>query len=116
MIGARLWTPQSPVLYDVIVELKAADGAILDTVKSYVGMRSIAVGKDDHGVPRPMLNGKPIMLPGRWTKGTGQTASTRRRPTPRCGSTSRRPSGSAWSPSASISRSSRIAITTGPTG
>jgi beta-galactosidase/beta-glucuronidase len=69
MKRARLWTPESPVLYDLVVELKAADGAVLDTVKSYVGVRSIAVGKDDHGVPRPMLNGKPIMLPGALDQG-----------------------------------------------
>lgn len=85
MQGAKPWTPQSPMLYDLTVELKAADGSVLDTVKSYVGMRSIAVGRDDRGVPRPMLNGKPIMLPG----GTGPTASTPRRPTRPCGSTSR---------------------------
>jgi hypothetical protein len=69
MKEARHWTPQSPVLYDILVQLKAADGTILDTVKSYVGMRSIAVGRDNHGVPRPMLNGKPIMLPGALDQG-----------------------------------------------
>ena len=116
MKDAELWTPDSPVLYDVAVQLMGDDGSVLDTVTSYAGMRSIAVGKDEQGVPRPMLNGKPIMLPGRWTKATGPTASTPRRPMRRCGSTSRRPSGSAWSRSASTSRSSRSDITTGPTG
>ncbi len=66
---AKLWTPDSPTLYDVTVQLLADDGNTLDSVTSYVGMRSIAVGKDEHGVPRPMLNGKPIMLPGALDQG-----------------------------------------------
>jgi len=66
---AKLWTPQSPTLYDVVVELKGTDGAVLDTVQSYVGMREITRGKDDRGVPRPLLNGKPIMLPGALDQG-----------------------------------------------
>ena len=32
-------------------------------------MRTIAVGKDEHGVPRPLLNGQPIMLPGALDQG-----------------------------------------------
>ena len=59
----------SPMLYDIPVQLQGGDGTILDTVESYVGMRSIAVGKDEHGVPRPMLNGKPLMLPGALDQG-----------------------------------------------
>ena len=47
----------------------AMTAASLDSVTSYVGMRSIAVGKDEQGVPRPMLNGKPIMLPGALDQG-----------------------------------------------
>ncbi|MGA2031830.1 MAG: sugar-binding domain-containing protein [Thermoguttaceae bacterium] len=65
----RLWTPDSPALYDVSVQLTAANGAVLDAVESYVGMRCIAMGKDRRGVPRPMLNGKPIMLPGALEQG-----------------------------------------------
>lgn len=69
MPSAKLWTPDSPVLYDLIVQLKAADGSLFDTVQSYVGMRTIAVGKDERGIPRPLLNGKPIMLPGALDQG-----------------------------------------------
>ena len=69
MKGTELWTPASPTLYDVTVQLTAADGAVLDSVASYAGMRSIALGKDERGVPRPMLNGKPIMLPGALDQG-----------------------------------------------
>ena len=66
---AKLWTPHAPVLYDVTVQLLGDDGSLLDSVRSYAGMRSIAVGKDEHGVPRPMLNGKPIMLAGALDQG-----------------------------------------------
>ena len=66
---AKPWTPDSPTLYDVVVELTDSDGAVLDSVRSYAGMRSIALGKDGRGVPRPMLNGKPIMLPGALDQG-----------------------------------------------
>ena len=69
MPGAKPWTPDAPVLYDVTVQLKGADGAVLDTVRSYAGMRSIALGKDERGIPRPMLNGKAIMLPGALDQG-----------------------------------------------
>ena len=69
MKDAKLWTPDSPTLYDVTVQLLGDDGSLLDSVTSYVGMRSIAVGKDEHGVPRPMLNGKSIMLPGALDQG-----------------------------------------------
>ncbi len=69
MPDAKPWTPDAPVLYDLTVQLKAADGAVLDTVRSYVGMRTIAVGKDERGLPRPMLNGKPLLLPGALDQG-----------------------------------------------
>ncbi|MDG9718976.1 PA14 domain-containing protein [Streptomyces sp. DH24] len=51
----RLWSPDDPFLYD----LKVTVGS--DRVSSYFGMRSIAVQKVD-GVPRTMLNGKPVFL------------------------------------------------------
>jgi beta-galactosidase/beta-glucuronidase len=69
MKDAKLWTPDSPVLYDLTVQLKSDDGTVLDTVRSYVGMRTIAVGKDERGIPRPMLNGKAILLPGALDQG-----------------------------------------------
>ena len=69
MNDARPWTPDSPVLYDVTVQLLGADGVVLDSVRSYVGMRSIAVGRDERGIPRPFLNGRPIMLPGALDQG-----------------------------------------------
>ena len=47
----RLWSPDSPALYDVMVRLGE------DTVKSYVGFRTISQG-EVNGIVRPLLNGE----------------------------------------------------------
>ena len=54
--NAKLWTPDSPFLYDLEVSL-VDEGKIVDRVKSYFGMRKISVG-DDHGVKKMLLNDK----------------------------------------------------------
>jgi beta-galactosidase/beta-glucuronidase len=36
-----LWAPEHPNLYDLRLELRGADGKVLDTVESYFGMRKI---------------------------------------------------------------------------
>ncbi|MFM8986386.1 MAG: glycoside hydrolase family 2 protein [Planctomycetia bacterium] len=60
----RLWTPDDPHLYEVEVELLAADEAVIDRAKSYFAVRSIAVGKDEQGIPRLLLNGRPLFQIG----------------------------------------------------
>ncbi|GAG06862.1 unnamed protein product, partial [marine sediment metagenome] len=45
----RLWSPDSPFLYDLHVSL-LRDGQMVDRVESYFGMRKISVAKDDRGV------------------------------------------------------------------
>ncbi len=67
--NAHLWTPDDPFLYDVTVQLKDARGQTLDTVRSYFGMRSLAVGQDERGNTRLMFNGKTMMLPGALDQG-----------------------------------------------
>lgn len=58
----KLWTPESPHLYDVTIELKTPDGQT-DTVKTYFGLRTIARGKyGDAPFERILLNGKPLYL------------------------------------------------------
>jgi beta-galactosidase/beta-glucuronidase len=52
---ARLWSPDDPFLYDLDVSVGR------DRVKSYFGMRSIAVEKVN-GTPRTVLNGKPVFM------------------------------------------------------
>lgn len=55
----KLWSPEKPHLYQLVVRMK--EGAkTLDTVKSYFGMRSVGLVKDENGVQRLALNGKPV--------------------------------------------------------
>jgi hypothetical protein len=60
---AKLWTPETPFLYGLKVELKQGE-KIVDSVESYFGMRSVEVSKDEKGVNRVKLNGKPVFMVG----------------------------------------------------
>ncbi|HWC22515.1 MAG TPA: glycoside hydrolase family 2 TIM barrel-domain containing protein [Flexivirga sp.] len=51
----RLWSPQDPHLYDVRLQLIAADGTPVDDVESYAGLRSVAIDG-----PAVLLNGEPV--------------------------------------------------------
>jgi hypothetical protein len=61
--NARLWSPDSPFLYDLKITLRR-DGQVIDEVKSYFAMRKIALGKDEKGVLRLCLNNKPLFQYG----------------------------------------------------
>ena len=50
-----LWEPGSPHLYDIILTLYDSEGEVVDTVKSYAGLRSLAI-RDK----QVLLNGKPV--------------------------------------------------------
>lgn len=39
----RLWSISDPFLYDIDLELVAADGRVVDQVRSYAGLRSVAI-------------------------------------------------------------------------
>ncbi|WP_326806792.1 beta-galactosidase [Streptomyces sp. NBC_01186] len=39
----RLWSPSDPHLYDVDIELRDAEGRVVDTMESYAGLRSVAI-------------------------------------------------------------------------
>jgi len=60
----RLWSPDSPYLYDLKVALhkdgaeNLPPGEIVDQVDSYFGMRKIDLAKDDEGFLRMRLNGQ----------------------------------------------------------
>jgi hypothetical protein len=59
-----LWSPDSPNLYDLTVELVKND-KVVDRVESYFGMRKIEVKTvGEKGPPRILLNGKPIFQMG----------------------------------------------------
>ncbi len=49
------WSPDDPFLYDLRVRLSSGD-----SVASYFGMRTIAVRRDQLGVHRLFLNGRPL--------------------------------------------------------
>jgi beta-galactosidase/beta-glucuronidase len=59
----KLWSPDSPFLYDLTVRL-TDKGKTIDSVQSYFGMRKIAIGKDEQGIQRLMLNNKPLFQYG----------------------------------------------------
>lgn len=39
----KLWSPESPYLYDVVYEVKDSEGKTLDRVESYLGMRKVHI-------------------------------------------------------------------------
>lgn len=59
----KLWSPDSPFLYDLKLSLYDANGDISDVVTSYFAMRDVKLGKIN-GVIRPLLNGKFVMQLG----------------------------------------------------
>lgn len=66
--GGKLWSPEDPFLYDLYVNLVEHDRPLdeepADSVKSYFGLRSVAVRKDASGVNRIFLNGKACFMAG----------------------------------------------------
>ena len=65
----HLWSPEDPFLYDVSIVLPGGD-----RVESYFGMRAFGIGKDEKGLPRLLLNGKPyfqngLLDQGYWSDG-----------------------------------------------
>lgn len=68
-----LWSPSSPTLIDVDLELRDAGGAVIDRVHSYTALRAITIQGN-----RFILNGRPLCLrfvldQGYWPE-TGLTA------------------------------------------
>lgn len=60
---AKLWSPDSPFLYDLKVVVKR-DGQVIDQVAGYFAMRKIEVKKDESGINRLFLNNKPLFQYG----------------------------------------------------
>lgn len=59
----NLWSPNNPFLYDLRIKLMMG-GKVVDTVRSYVGMRKISIAKDAGGTPRIFLNNAPLFMHG----------------------------------------------------
>lgn len=54
----KLWSPETPFLYDMKVEL-VSGSKVIDVVDTYFGMRKISTAKDKNGIQRLMLNNEP---------------------------------------------------------
>lgn len=59
----RVWTPDDPFLYDLVVRCAS------DRVESYFGAREVGVAVDDAGFPRLTLNGAPLFHLGMLDQG-----------------------------------------------
>lgn len=57
--NVREWSPESPALYELSVELIGAGGEVLDDLIDRVGFREVRVAGD-----RILLNGRPLALRG----------------------------------------------------
>lgn len=57
---AKLWSPSQPNLYDLQIELLDAKGNVVDSVKSYAGIREVGRKQDAQGNWRFTLNGAEI--------------------------------------------------------
>jgi len=54
----KLWRPENPFLYSLLLELFEGE-VLIDSVKSYFGLRKISIGKDKSGLSRIFLNNTP---------------------------------------------------------
>lgn len=61
---ARLWSPDDPFLYGLSISLTGGD-----SLRSYFGMRTIAVAPDRAGALRLFLNGRPLFQYGTLDQG-----------------------------------------------
>ncbi|QDT15651.1 glycoside hydrolase family 2 protein [Alienimonas californiensis] len=60
ILDAKLWTPDSPHLYDLTVELMDGQGNVVDTVYSYAGIRDVGMAAGPDGHQRFTLNGETV--------------------------------------------------------
>lgn len=56
--GFKPWSPESPHLYDVKIVMGG------DEIRSYFGMRKVAVGRDSRGILRFFVNNRPCFFNG----------------------------------------------------
>jgi beta-galactosidase/beta-glucuronidase len=55
----ELWSPENPKLYDIVITNPAGD-----RLRSYFGVRSFGQAKDQNGIARLTLNGRPYFFNG----------------------------------------------------
>ena len=66
--NAKLWSPESPFLYDMEINLYSA-GKLVDKLKSYCAMRKISTKRDDNGIVRLQLNNRDYFQYGTLDQG-----------------------------------------------
>jgi hypothetical protein len=59
----RPWSPDDPFLYDLNIRLLRG-GQAVDSVNGYLGMRKVALGQDEAGVTRLLLNDRFVFQSG----------------------------------------------------
>ncbi len=63
--NAKLWSPDTPFLYDLKASVSGQRATLhADAVTGYFGMRKTALGKDEKGITRMMLNNKFVVQHG----------------------------------------------------
>lgn len=62
--GFKLWTPDTPAIYDMEITLYTPDGKVADKVKSYTAMRKFSTRRDDNGIVRIQLNNQDLFQYG----------------------------------------------------
>ncbi len=61
----KLWSVESPYLYEIDVELQLVDSGTKDTVATYFGMRTVSRAKwGENAYEYILLNGEPVYLRG----------------------------------------------------
>ena len=66
--NAKLWSPESPFLYNLEVNLYSA-GKLADKLNSYCAMRKISTKRDDNGIVRLQLNNRDYFQLGTLDQG-----------------------------------------------
>ncbi len=60
----KLWSPDSPHLYDLLIQLMDENQEVVDEVVSYFGMRKVSVAEGPDGHNRICLNNEPLFQLG----------------------------------------------------
>ena len=59
----RLWTPENPVLYDLVLEL-IEDNKVTDKLSTLAGLRKVSLGKTPDGFTKILLNNRFVFQNG----------------------------------------------------
>ena len=74
----RLWSVESPWLYQLQVRLLDGEGRLIDTARQHFGMRSFRIDEESNPKGRIFLNGTQIKLRGSNTMGATERAVLRK--------------------------------------